>query len=508
MTGRIPVRSGTTRIPQAGQQSGLVTWERTIAEVLKDQGYRTGHFGKWHLGDTPERHPNARGFDEWWGLLETHDSSLWSAGSGYDPSVVPREQLWEGSPSVAVSDYGVDERRFFDSEVFARTEDFVRRSAATDEPFFAYMPIAFPHFPALPHPDFVGVTGNGDFADAFVELDTRVGQLADLLDELDIADNTVLIITSDNGAEDVLPWRGWSGPWGGSYFTAMEGSASGAVHHSLARSDRASCQQRHLPCRRPVHDHGFDRITYGDSLRIHWHNGTTYWIRTRAEAPMDKPNEFIDGFEYQFRAFLGRTTREVMRFEIRAERLAALFVPKPINSNAHVSAVATADATIKRLLADFSPTDTKQRIKTDAVIRNLDQALSLDRSGNAPEIESQSTRLQDDLAYVEFAARTSEGSYRSSDAVKNVRESIRTDDQIGDFAGVAGTFRFVRPKDLGRVGVFGDGRLRLWKSLEEQDVWHIIRELVAHEQAGGCPRLERTRFAPTTSGGPATDQVA
>lgn len=227
MTGRIPVRSGTTRIPQPGNPGGLVTWEKTIAEVLKTQGYATGHFGKWHLGDTQARHPNARGFDEWWGLLETHDSSLWDAGSGYDAEVVPREQLWEGvagSPSVAVRDYDVEQRRFFDAEVFARTEDFVRRSAASDTPFFAYMPIAFPHFPAIPHPDFEGVTGNGDFADAFVELDTRVGNLLDLLDELSIADDTVVIVTSDNGAEDVLPWRGWSGPWGGSYFTAMEGS--------------------------------------------------------------------------------------------------------------------------------------------------------------------------------------------------------------------------------------------------------------------------------------------
>lgn len=227
MTGRIPVRSGTTRIPQPGEPGGLVTWERTIAEVLKDAGYATAHYGKWHLGDTAERQPNARGFDEWWGLLETHDSSMWTGAAGYDPSIVAQEQLWEGvagTPSTPAGDYDVDQRRVFDAEVFERTEDFIRRSAASETPFFAYMPIAFPHFPALPHPDFAGVTGNGDFADAFVELDHRVGHLLDVLDELEIADDTVVIVTSDNGAEDVLPWRGWSGPWGGSYFTAMEGS--------------------------------------------------------------------------------------------------------------------------------------------------------------------------------------------------------------------------------------------------------------------------------------------
>lgn len=227
MTGRIPVRSGTTRIPQPGEAAGLVTWERTIAELLSDQGYTTAHFGKWHLGDIESRQPNARGFDEWWGLLETHDSSLWSEAAGHDPALVPHEQLWQGvagQPSTPAGDYGVEERRFFDSQVFDKTHDFVRRAAAASTPFFAYLPIAFPHFPALPHPDFAGITGNGDFADAFVELDTRVGQLLDLLDELDLADDTVVVVTSDNGAEDVLPWRGWSGPWGGSYFTAMEGS--------------------------------------------------------------------------------------------------------------------------------------------------------------------------------------------------------------------------------------------------------------------------------------------
>lgn len=227
MTGRAPIRSGTTRIPLPGQPSGLVAWERTIAELLSEAGYATAHFGKWHLGHDPARQPNAKGFDEWWGLLETHDSSLWSTAPGYDPSIVPPERLFEGeagSPSRPVGDYDVEARRFFDAECFSRAEDFMARSVAASQPFFCYLPIAFPHFPALPHPDFAGVTGNGDFADAFVEADTRIGSLLDQLDTLGIADDTVVIITSDNGAEDVLPWRGWSGPWGGSYFTAMEGS--------------------------------------------------------------------------------------------------------------------------------------------------------------------------------------------------------------------------------------------------------------------------------------------
>lgn len=226
MTGRIPVRSGTTRIPLPGSPSGLVTWERTLAEVLSEHGYATGHFGKWHLGSTDARQPHRRGFDEWWGLLETHDSSLWSEAPSYDPSIVAPEQIFEGTsgrPSRALADYDVEQRRFFDAECFDRAGDFITRSVAAGRPFFAYLPLAFPHFPAVPHPEFAGVTGNGDFADSLVENDTRFGRLVDRLDKLGVADDTIVIYTSDNGAEDVLPWRGWTGPWGGSYFTAMEG---------------------------------------------------------------------------------------------------------------------------------------------------------------------------------------------------------------------------------------------------------------------------------------------
>ena len=226
MTGRIPVRSGTTRIPLPGWPSGLTRWEVTLPELLSEQGYATAHFGKWHLGSTDGRQPHERGFDEWWGLLETHDSSLWANAPGYDPEVVAPERLFEGrkgSASVELADYDEVQRALFDGEIFDRTHDFIRRSAAAEQPFFAYMPVAFPHFPTLPHPDFDGTTGLGDFADSFHEMDTRVGQLTALLDELGLRDDTLFIFTSDNGAEDVLPWRGWTGPWGGSYFTAMEG---------------------------------------------------------------------------------------------------------------------------------------------------------------------------------------------------------------------------------------------------------------------------------------------
>jgi len=80
------------------------------------------------------------------------------------------------------------------------------------------------HLPTLPHPDFQGNTGNGDFADVLSEIDTRVGQVLDAIDRLDIRDNTIVIWMSENGPEEIYPYNGTAGPWRGTYFTALEGS--------------------------------------------------------------------------------------------------------------------------------------------------------------------------------------------------------------------------------------------------------------------------------------------
>jgi arylsulfatase len=85
------------------------------------------------------------------------------------------------------------------------------------------VPITQLHYPTLPHPDFVGRTGAGDFADSLVEMDHRAGQLLDEVEALGIADDTVFIFASDNGPEFRRPWRGTAGPWVGTYHTAMEG---------------------------------------------------------------------------------------------------------------------------------------------------------------------------------------------------------------------------------------------------------------------------------------------
>jgi arylsulfatase len=86
------------------------------------------------------------------------------------------------------------------------------------------VPFTQVHLPTLPHPDFEGKTGNGNFADVLAEMDHRVGQVMDAIDRLKIRDNTIVIFTSDNGPEEIFPHNGTAGPWRGTYFTALEGS--------------------------------------------------------------------------------------------------------------------------------------------------------------------------------------------------------------------------------------------------------------------------------------------
>ena len=145
----------------------------------------------------------------------------------FDPSVAHLEYLMEGrkgEKSRKLKVYDATERREIDSELTNRTIDFMQRSMKAGKPFFAYVPITQVHMPTEPSKKFAGSTGNGDFADVLAEMDDNVGRILDAVSELKISDNTIVIFTSDNGPEDTMPWRGWAGPWSGTYVTAMEGS--------------------------------------------------------------------------------------------------------------------------------------------------------------------------------------------------------------------------------------------------------------------------------------------
>jgi len=228
MTGRYAIRSGTHSVPLPGQPEGLTRWEVTVAELLSSQGYATGHFGKWHLGSDQSRLPTSRGFDEWFGVPRTADETYWPEAPGFKDAGLEPEYIMEGrkgEKSRNIEVYDFKSRRLIDAEITRRAIDFMKRSVKAGKPFYAYVPLTQVHFPVLPHPDFVGKTGFGNFPDALTEMDFRVGQLLDAVDELGVRDDTIFVFTSDNGPDSTYPHQGSSGPWRGYYFTHMEGSS-------------------------------------------------------------------------------------------------------------------------------------------------------------------------------------------------------------------------------------------------------------------------------------------
>jgi len=239
MTGRFSIRSGTYEVPIGGVPDGLTLWEVTIAELLSAQGYATGMWGKWHLGSAEERFPTHQGFDEWYGIPRTYDEAMWpslnetnsmwpSVGNkqGWSVKVVHPEHIYEarkGEKARQIAELTVDRRRTMEAEITTRAVEFIKRNARAGKPFYAYVAFSLVHMPTLPNPEFAGRTGNGDWADCLAEMDYRTGQILDAIKEAGIENNTLVIFTSDNGPEATNPWEGASGPWRGTYFTAMEG---------------------------------------------------------------------------------------------------------------------------------------------------------------------------------------------------------------------------------------------------------------------------------------------
>ena len=227
MVGRHPIRSGTYSVPTNGKPYGLVKWEITIADLLSKRGYATALYGKWHLGDSEGRYPNDQGFDEWYGIPNSSDEALWPHQSDFDPAVAHFEYVMEGrrgGKTSKVKLYDGEARREIDNELTDRTIDFIQRNAKAGKPFFAYVPFTQPHMPTEASKAFTGKTGHGPFADMLAEIDYNSGRILDAIAALNIQNDTIVIFSSDNGPEETIPWRGWAGPWTGTYVTAMEGS--------------------------------------------------------------------------------------------------------------------------------------------------------------------------------------------------------------------------------------------------------------------------------------------
>ena len=305
MTGRHPIRTGAQQSVPAGLPQGIIPWEVTLAQLLKQQGYATAIHGKWHLGDRAGRFPTDRGFDEWHGIPRTTNESMFTTSPGYDAAVTPLPYVLEakaGETPREVGIYDLDMRRRIDGDLTDRAIDFINRQHQAKRPFFAYVPLTQLHYPTIPHQDFAGRTGAGDFADSLAEMDHRAGQLIDAIDRLGIADNTLFIFASDNGPEFRRPWRGSAGMWQGTYHTGMEGGL------------RAPCILR-WPGRIEAGRVSNDIIHVTDFY-------TTLARVTGATLPADRVIDGIDQWDFLTGA-APRSAREGFLFYIKAELRAA-----------------------------------------------------------------------------------------------------------------------------------------------------------------------------------------
>jgi arylsulfatase len=214
-----------------GAPQGLAPEDPTIAELLKPHGYRTGQFGKNHLGDRDEHLPTNHGFDEFFGNLyhlnieEEPELPDYPKDPEFRKTYGPRGVI-RATAGGEVEDTGpLTSKRMetVDDEFLEAAMDFIRRAHDANEPFFVWFSGTRMHVFTHLKPESQGVTGIGLYPDGMVEHDGHVGQLLDLLDELGITDNTITMYSTDNGAE-VFTWPdGGTTPFLGEKATTWEG---------------------------------------------------------------------------------------------------------------------------------------------------------------------------------------------------------------------------------------------------------------------------------------------
>ena len=230
ITGQSPMRTGLTKVGLPGAPEGMKKEDPTIAVLLKEHGYMTGQFGKNHLGDRDEMLPSNHGFDEFFGNLyhlnaeeepELPDypgDKVLADGSTFSEKFGPRGVIHSNADGRIEDTGPLTKKRMetVDDEVTVAALDFIDRAHAAEKPFFVWWNSTRMHVWTHLKPESEGKTGYGVYADGMVEHDAHVGQLLAKLDELGIADNTIIMYSSDNGAE-VFTW-----PDGGSTMFANE----------------------------------------------------------------------------------------------------------------------------------------------------------------------------------------------------------------------------------------------------------------------------------------------
>lgn len=196
LTGCYPNRLGISGALGPASAIGLNPNEETLAELLKEKGYATGIFGKWHLGDQRPFLPLQHGFDEYYGVPYSHD--MWPLHPNQANAHYPPLHWIEGNePQNEIRT--LDDASQLTPTITKRAVSFIRKHRK--EPFFLYVPHPLPHVPLAASPAFRGKSKRGLFGDVLMELDWSVGQILDELRQQNLDKNTLVIFISDNG-----PW--------------------------------------------------------------------------------------------------------------------------------------------------------------------------------------------------------------------------------------------------------------------------------------------------------------
>ncbi|PWT73786.1 MAG: arylsulfatase, partial [Bacteroidetes bacterium] len=248
ITGQAPIRTGLTKVGLPGATLGLGPLDPSIGDVMKSYGYATGQFGKNHLGDRNEHLPTMHGFDEFFGNLYhlnaeeepenpdypknpefrkrfgprgvLHTFATTTEDATVDPTYgkVGKQKIENTGPLTTKRMETIDE------EFLAAAKDFIQRSQKGGKPWFCYFNSTRMHIFTHLKKESEGKTGLGLYPDGMVETDGMVGELLKLLEDLGVSDNTIVVYTTDNGAEKFTWPDGGTSPFKGEKATNWEGS--------------------------------------------------------------------------------------------------------------------------------------------------------------------------------------------------------------------------------------------------------------------------------------------
>ena len=214
ITGQYPLRTGLSTVGLPGAKEGIQESDPTLATMLRAHGYTTGQFGKNHLGDLDEHLPTNHGFDEFFGILYhlnageypeqydfPQDEQVQANLKLKQRGVIHSKALDDGSQQIEdLGPWGRERQRNLDQEVLVESKRFIRDAVVASRPFFVWHNTTRMHYRTNLSEEYEGKSGYGVYADGMMELDDDVGELLDLLDELGVADNTIVMFSTDNGA--------------------------------------------------------------------------------------------------------------------------------------------------------------------------------------------------------------------------------------------------------------------------------------------------------------------